>query len=87
MLRNVTVMVQGLQEETEFQQGIDDVRGRRAAAGSSSARNQLSQAAQIAREEQQAAQQLKDATLLYVRSLQQLLKVATTAIRCSIRCS
>lgn len=68
-------LLQGLQEETEFQQGIDDVSGRRAAAGTSNARYQLTQAAQIAREEEAAAQQLKDATLLYVRCLQKLLQV------------
>lgn len=32
----------------------------------------------MAREEQAAAQQLKDAAMLYVRSLQQLLQVSST---------
>jgi hypothetical protein len=67
--------LQVFQEETEFQQGIDDVRGRRRAAGAAGASQQLSQAAMIAQQEQQAALQLKDAALLYARCLQQLLKV------------
>lgn len=69
------VLLQVFQEETEFQQGIDDVRGRRRAAGAAGASQQPSQAAMIAQQEQQAAQQLKDAALLYARCLQHLLKV------------
>jgi hypothetical protein len=70
---------QVFQEETEFQQGIDDVRGRRRAAGSVGASQQPSQAAMIAQQEQQAAQQLKDAALLYARCLQHLLKVGSAS--------
>jgi hypothetical protein len=67
------------QEETEFQQGIDDVRGRRRAAGAAGASQQPSQAAMIAQQEQQAATQLKDAALLYARCLQHLLQVTAEA--------
>lgn len=66
---------QTYQEETEFQQGIDDARGRRRAAGSAAGSQVLSQAAIIAQQEKQSAKQLKDAALLYARCLQHLLKV------------
>ncbi|KAF6256555.1 hypothetical protein COO60DRAFT_1657430 [Scenedesmus sp. NREL 46B-D3] len=56
---------QVFQEETEFQQGIDDVRGRRRAAGAAGASQQPSQAAMLAQQEQRAATQLKDAAMLY----------------------
>lgn len=60
------------QEETEFRAGIDDTRGRRRAANSST--NQHTQATLLARKEEQAAQQLQTAALAYVRCLQQLLQ-------------
>jgi hypothetical protein len=71
--------LQVFQEETEFQQGIDDVRGRRRAAGATGASQQPSQAAMIAQQEHQAGQQLKDAALLYARCLQHLLKVGKSS--------
>jgi hypothetical protein len=78
--------LQVFQEETEFQQGIDDVRGRRRAAGAAGASQQLSQAAMIAQQEQQAATQLKDAALLYARCLQHLLKVRWIVLLSRVRC-
>jgi len=68
------------QPRTEFQQGIDDIRGKRRAAGSTAAGQQLSQAAVLAQEEQQAEQQLQEAAMLYARCLQHLLKVSCCAV-------
>lgn len=65
---------QTFEEEAEFRAGIDDTRGKRRAAGPSSA-GQQSQATLLAREEARAAQQLQTAALAYVRCLQQLLQV------------
>jgi hypothetical protein len=71
---------QTVQQETEFQQGIDDIRGKRRAAGSTAAGQQLSQAAVLAQEEQQAEQQIQEAAMLYARCLQHLLKVGCCAV-------
>jgi len=68
-------VLQTFQEEAEFQAGIDDTRGKRRAAGSSTA-GQQSQATLLAREEELAAQQLQDAALAYVRCLQHLLQAS-----------
>lgn len=65
--------LQRFQEENEFRAGIDDARGRRRAAGSTT--NQQTQAQTLARDEQVAAERLKLAALAYVRCLQQLLQV------------
>jgi hypothetical protein len=66
---------QTYQEEAEYQQGIDDARGRRRAAGQTAGAAAQSQAALLAREEAQAAKQFQDAALTYCRALQHLLRV------------
>lgn len=82
--RRDPVLPQTFQEEVEFQQGIDDVRGRRRAAGSAPASVQPSQAALIAQQERAAAAQLADAALLYARCLQRLIQVSYTVAYVSL---